>query len=522
MQELEKPATQTRGNTTTASPSFTEHTSTNYKALAYLFFTKYFPHLLLAYLVLVPIFSKLDALPIRTWDEARQAINAYEMHKNGNPIVTYFEGAPDMWNTKPPFLIWIQASLMKIIGVSEWSVRLPSAVAALLTCLTLLVFSVRYLKNYWFGFIAVLVLVTSQGYINFHATRTGDYDALLTLFTTLSGLFFFAFCEKKKTKYLYFFFAFTALAVLTKSIAGLLFLPGLAIYSLLQRQVLPLLKNKHFYIGVVSFISVVASYYLLREWLNPGYLAAIQANELGGRFATVNEGHSGGFWFYYDLLVTYRYSAWYLLIPCGLLIGLSVKDQRVNRLTQFSALMALTFFLIISKSETKLEWYDVPLYPYFAILVAVFITYVFEFLRDSAWVKETTKVNIVPFVFLFILLITPYREIKNKTTRPEEVGTDKEFYEIGYYLKDAIKGVHEVNGKFLLYEGYRGQNLFYLNILKDKGVQISFKDWDKLDNGDIVIAHQGHVKQYVIDHYNYQVLKEVGNVISYKIDGRKQ
>ncbi len=63
------------------------------------------------------------------------------MLNNGNFIVTYFEDKPDMWNTKPPLLIWIQVLFMKFVGVNELAVRLPSAIAAFFTCITILIFS---------------------------------------------------------------------------------------------------------------------------------------------------------------------------------------------------------------------------------------------------------------------------------------------------------------------------------------------------------------------------------------------
>ena len=71
-------------------------------------------YIVLALLVYVPIFGHLNTLPIRIWDESRLATNAYEMLKNGNFIVTYFDGKPDMWNTKPPLLIWLDVLFMKI------------------------------------------------------------------------------------------------------------------------------------------------------------------------------------------------------------------------------------------------------------------------------------------------------------------------------------------------------------------------------------------------------------------------
>ncbi len=46
-------------------------------------------YLILAILVYMPIFGHLDTLPIRIWDESRLAINAFEMYKNGDFIVTH-------------------------------------------------------------------------------------------------------------------------------------------------------------------------------------------------------------------------------------------------------------------------------------------------------------------------------------------------------------------------------------------------------------------------------------------------
>lgn len=485
-------------------------------------YTLYLKYIFLAAIIYTPIFAHLDALPIRIWDEARLAINAYEMSENGNLIVTYFDGLPDMWNTKPPLLIWIQAFFIKIFGFNELAVRLPSAIAALFTCVVIMVFSEKYLKSFWFGFITVVVLVTSQGYIHDHATRTGDYDSLLALFTTISGLLFFVYCERQNKKHLYLFFIFTALAVLTKSVTGLLFVPAMFIYSILSKQLIPLLKSKHFYYGIGVFLLLVLGYYFLREIFNPGYLAAVQNNELGGRYLEVVENHKHEFAYYYNNFLKYKLTGWNLLIPLGLVVGLATKDSKIRRLTIFSTLMITTFFLIISTSQTKLAWYDVPLYPFIAILVAVFIYFVFEILRNSNPINEKLTVNVLPYLFLFVIAIGPYQTIFEKTNGAKEMESEIAFYELSQYMKDAVKGRHDVNNKHVLLDGYNAHIWFYIINLNNKDIQTSFKDWTKLAPEDVVFTHQGHLKEFVEGHYNFEIIDVYGNIVTYKIHGEKE
>lgn len=473
--------------------------------------------MLLVGVIYMPLLGHLDSLPIRIWDEARLAVNAYEMHKNGNFIVTHFGGVPEMWSTKPPLQIWCQVFFMKLLGVNELAVRLPAAIAAFFTCILLPLFTHRYLKNFWLGFIAVVVMVTSKGFVNLHASRTGDYDSLLTLFSTLSGLLFFAYSETRNYKYLYLFFLFTTLAVLTKSVAGLLFVPALFLYSLNRKEFVPLLKSKHFYLGALFFVVSVGGYYLLREAYNPGYIAAVRQNELGGRYFEVIENHKHSFWFYYNISIADHLSSWYLLLPCGVALGLVIKNEKINRLSLFLLLMCVVYFLVISSSQTKLLWYDMPMYPFLALLIAIFIFHLFDWLQNLAWLNETLSVNVMPFLFLFLIGAGPYQKILETTYMPQRNDPDKEFYEIGHFLKAAVKGDYNLHNQFLLYDGYNAQNLFYLNILNDKGYKISFKDWKNLSPSDIVIACQNEVKQYVEAHYEHEIIQRHGAVVTYKI-----
>ena len=47
-------------------------------------------------IIIVPLFGFLNTQPVRVWDEARNAVNAYEMYKNGFSLIPTYDGNPDM------------------------------------------------------------------------------------------------------------------------------------------------------------------------------------------------------------------------------------------------------------------------------------------------------------------------------------------------------------------------------------------------------------------------------------------
>jgi 4-amino-4-deoxy-L-arabinose transferase-like glycosyltransferase len=458
---------------------------------------------LLVVVVAIPIFLHLDKQPIRIWDEARLSMNAYEMNKDGNLLVTHFEGKPDMWNTKPPLMIWLQVLFIKILGFTELAIRLPSAIAALLTCMLMAVFSKKYFNDVMPGMIACLVLVTTNGYIHIHAARTGDYDALLTLFTTMFCLSALLYAEKKSLKYLHIFFAALTLSVLTKSIQGLLFLPAIGLFAGGA-----FLRNKWFYIDLGFFLLVAGGYYLLREYYNPGYLHAIWENELGGRYLGTLEENRQGRFYYVKQLSTWLFTPWFWFSIAGIVAG---YFSAYRKFTIYITLLTLSYLLFISLSQTKLEWYAVPLYPFLAFLVSILLCGVVEVVRK--WHR------LVPYVFLALVFAYPYLEIGRKVYNPTEYEWDKDLYPISYVLQSAYRGKTSLDNYIVCYQDYNTQLLFYIRALNDKGQRISFREPQKLKPGDMVIASEQQVKQYIETNYSAEVMKEYFNVRIYKIIG---
>ncbi len=486
------------------------------------FIKNYGVYIILALLVYTPLFSGLDVKPIRIWDEAQLAVNAIEMQENGNLLVTHFKGEPDMWNTKPPYLIWWQAASMKVFGIGELAVRLPSAIAGLLTCVIFMLFALHYIKDVWFGFISILVLITINGYINQHVTRTGDYDAMLILFTTAAGLLFFLLIEHSRTKLFYWFFGIMTLAVLTKGIAAMLFAPALLIYAVYRNKLGSLLRNKHLYVGMAGFLIIGLGYYFLREVYNPGYLEAVRKNELGGRFLKLLFREERPFMYYVNNMKNIQLKHWYYVVPFGILAGLLQKDRRIKELTIFSTMMIVVHLLVISISKTKFSWYNAPEFPFIALILGIGIYTIFRALQNSSNTIGLLKLNVAQLILLLFVFAYPYQFIYNKTHKPKEWNKEKKFYEIGYFLQDALRGKEDVDGYYVMYDGYNTQNLFYLKALQTKGVAIDFKDWKALDPGDKVIAHQPQVKEYIEEHYSFRLTEKDNNIFKYKINARKE
>jgi 4-amino-4-deoxy-L-arabinose transferase-like glycosyltransferase len=84
-------------------------------------------------LILWVCWYNLGGMTIRLWDESRMAINALEMYESRHYWVTTFEHQPDLWNTKPPLMIWLQVLSLHIFGVHDWVLRIPAALAATAT-----------------------------------------------------------------------------------------------------------------------------------------------------------------------------------------------------------------------------------------------------------------------------------------------------------------------------------------------------------------------------------------------------
>ncbi|MFN6945231.1 MAG: ArnT family glycosyltransferase [Cytophagaceae bacterium] len=369
--------------------------------------------LFLLVIICIPLFWELDKLAFYSLDESFFAIKAWDWLKEGKYNLQYIPGDHNYYNTKPYLLTWIQAFIIDRFGFSEWLFRLPSAIAGLLTCFLLLWFARKEFHNTFLGILTVLILITSGGYVNYHVTRTADSDAPVILFLVTALVFFYRYLKYnfKTTDLILFTFALLA-ATMIKSIYGLVFIPGMVLYSLYKQKLKSLIKQKQLYVAVGVFILAVVSYYVYRESVSPGYIAVVLKYELG-RYGHELHIKFNGYFYYLQSLYEWQFSPWIFVLPIGII---SVFTEQFKKYKDFVILCLFSttiLMLMVSTSQTQLKWYNAPVIPLYAFIAGLGIYITYLWLETLMNFKAKNKVYFTVF-FLLAVFAFPYYKIINQ------------------------------------------------------------------------------------------------------------
>jgi 4-amino-4-deoxy-L-arabinose transferase-like glycosyltransferase len=339
-------------------------------------------------LVLCALFMFVDPRtpPIIIWDESRLAVNALEMNQRGWSLVTTYGFAPDLWNSKPPLMIWLMNASMTLFGRSELALRLPAMLAALGTLLVVFGFVWRVTRSVAAAALAMILLAASAAFYGEHGARTADYDSLLCFFTTsyLSVLFFAVHRHRPTRRQLAVAGALIAGAVMTKTIAGLLPGAGVALYLLVSRRLGRAFATPRYVVMVLAALIPLASFYLLRERLVPGYLHAVWYNDFAGRYENQLGQNAKPWWIYLKALL---YSGIFSAGPFALFapVGLVGATGQSRQALLYALCCVAAELVLISIPATRLIQYVLPAVPWLAIACAIAVhEQVERFFRRSA------------------------------------------------------------------------------------------------------------------------------------------
>lgn len=240
-------------------------------------------------------FLALGTPPLFDLDEGAFTEATREMLASGNYLTTYLNGAPRF--DKPILIYWLQAGSATLFGLSEWSLRLPSALAA--SAWTLALYGYLAPRS---GREAALAAAsfqaTSLGVLLIGRAATAD--ALLNLWLALTLLDMLRYRERASTPTLLRIYLWMGLGVLTKGPVALLIpLAASFIDHALRGAWADWLRAALHPGGWLIFIGVAAPWYVL-EYLDQGqaFIDGFFLTHNVGRLAATMEGH-GGHWHYY-------------------------------------------------------------------------------------------------------------------------------------------------------------------------------------------------------------------------------
>src|SRR5271170_7104933 len=314
-----------------------------------------------------------------------QAQIARNMLVSGDWVTARLDGVPYL--EKPPLIYWTIALSYKVFGVHDWSARIPMALSALALCWVTAAFGMWAIGKRA-GFYAGLCMATCVGLFLF--TRILIPDALLTFTIALSLWAFLRALEEDEPRPRLWAFVLAAslgVGLLAKSLIAVIFPVAIAvIYLLITRQVFSARtwKRLHPFSGLLVVIVIAAPWHILAALRNPPLFAFTMQSGPGQ--------YHGFLWNYFikEQLLRFlnrRYPRdydtvprlWFWLLHLVWLFPwtpylpavsrLSFKSaDRVGR-TRLLALCWISFILIFFTFSTTQEYYSMPCYPAFALLI---------------------------------------------------------------------------------------------------------------------------------------------------------
>ncbi|HWH79082.1 MAG TPA: glycosyltransferase family 39 protein [Candidatus Binatus sp.] len=346
-------------------------------------------------LLLVVLFFGLGKAQLFEPDEGRNAEIAREILVSGDWVTPHNDFLPAL--DKPMAFFWLVAIAYKIFGISEWSARLPSALAAL-GCFVLIYKFTRQLWGVREALWSLLVWTTSVEV--FFLARVVIFDMALTLCITLALMAFYMALHSEndaaRKRICCLMYVAMGMGSLIKGPIAL-FIPALTIgvYLLLTKR-LGFLRRMSLFTGALIFFPMVTPWYLWAEARNPGYIKYFLWEEHVLRFLTPHFGRTEP-WYYFLPVLAIGFLPWSLVLPA--VIRDSRFDWRDER-KLFLLLWIILPFTFFSLSSAKLPHYILPIFPPLAMLTGVAMQ------RYTAGAVGKTKWTLLlPWFVQFVLVL---------------------------------------------------------------------------------------------------------------------
>lgn len=304
--------------------------------------------------------------------------------------------------SKPILMFWYMAASMSVFGVSEWAIRLPFALHAVL-----LVWGVYFFVSRLFsqraGLLAALAVGTAP--LSVFLGRQAMADILVGTYITLSlGFFALAVFGHRQIRekaaqngyevpihlpYLYFGYALLGLSLLAKGMLG----PGLPVAVIVGYLLLTwdwrILLRIRLVSGALLAMAIGLPWYVHMSFF-PGrniddgktFLDRFILHDNFYRLFSGVHGEKGVFTYFIQQL-GYAMGLWIGFVPLGLfgVARFETKDPGTEeKLHRFLFSWWFMIFLFFSLSQTKFHHYVYPLVPISAVLIGIWLD---RYLQDN-------------------------------------------------------------------------------------------------------------------------------------------
>jgi 4-amino-4-deoxy-L-arabinose transferase-like glycosyltransferase len=210
--------------------------------------------------------------------DSTHAEAAREMVVTGDYVTLHINGV--RYLEKPPLPYWLVACSYKVLGVNEFSTRLPMVLSVMLLGMLGLCWGRRAFGERT-GIYAGMFVYTCAGVYLF--TRVLIPDVLLSLLIAAAMYFFLTALEPEGAAWRWYAgYAMIALGVLTKGLIALVFPGGAAFFFLLVTGEWRRWHEFRLISGLALFLAIAAPWHILAGLRNPGTAE-----------------HHGFFWFYF-------------------------------------------------------------------------------------------------------------------------------------------------------------------------------------------------------------------------------
>lgn len=301
---------------------------------------------------------KLGTGALLDWDEAIYAEVSREMLASHHWLTPIWQHQP--FFEKPPLVFWVQAFFMHWFGVTEFAVRLASALAGI--AIVLLTYSIaRRMAGPAAGIFAGFVLLTCNHFDRI--VREGTTDALLCLCIYLS-VYAYVRLRAEGPAWFYLLCAAVGVGVMIKGPAILIAPFAIGIDWYFRRREKRLVDWRQGCLGLLLALAIAGPWHI---WMLVQYgrdfLSSYVGHQLAARVTSVLEDSGGSPAFYLRIIGAGAFP-WSIVVLIAATKWLWRKEWAYSLPWLLMAILLLYSFV-----PTKHPWYIIPIYPALAMEV---------------------------------------------------------------------------------------------------------------------------------------------------------